>query len=356
MLLTKMAHFTNNTAASKYGIIGCDYYCLVTVKNSDFNHNKGRGIFIYNSSGILITTCMFRGNTVATSGAAVAMRWDGEYQKTVMLTATQMLRSFAHQNTDVGLMEMLQTADQEKFKHNEPGWEINNCTFMENVSGIGGAIAAANITLKLTQSQFVNNHANGTPVSGHGYGGAVWLQESAAYVIGCNFSGNRASFGGGIAAQGEFLLINSSKFINNEATDTEISTGGAINIHLPTQKHFLVMDSVFCENKAYYAGGAIGDYTDGFFTIQESMFQKNSAASGGAIKFSSANITACDFDANIAHWDGGALFSPGNSHIEISFCNFTNNGAYRGGGIYVSENASILCNVCAFHNNTAVFR
>ncbi len=357
VLLIKQSHFFNNTVSGDgvagHGVIGLDRQSIGIMESCDFIKNKGRVIGVFNALSLVVTLCNFHGNIGACGGTGIHMFVEDsrEHQTENVQDSVKHFTARTQQDTGSFIQKTLSGA------RIMPRWDITNCTFVGNTAEWGGAIAAENISLYLAGNHFVNNSAVGPPASGLGDGGAVWLQQSSANMTQCLFDGNSAVYGGGISFSGELLFIHLSNFSENEAGSSTLALGGAIFFRGGERVIVLISSSVFLENKAQNAGGAIAHLlVDGVLTIEGSTFCQNSAESGGAILCPAANIINSTFETNAAESQGGAMVLDKGRQSNISFCNFTSNTAVLGGAIHAGNNASLTCHMCVFHNNAAVSR
>jgi hypothetical protein len=157
------------------------------------------------------------------------------------------------------------------------------------------------VTVSVKKSAFVNNSGMG---SGW-YGGAVlsWLPNPVT------------------------LTFDTVKFDSN----TVDSRGAAIFASSAT--NLTVKNSIFINNTATSAGGAIG--VDGSANVSGSLFSVNSstASSGGAIDFSgsaASTLTNNTFYNNSAR-RGGALYSVSTGGVDVTNCTLVNNHALDAG-------------------------
>ena len=149
-----------------------------------------------------------------------------------------------------------------------------------------------------------------------------------------------------INGNAKYTIINCS-FVNDP------STGGGRSIYNNVEDETLtIINSTFKWNcPIYHVGGAI--YSKGDVSIENSVFENNTAYDGGAIySYGSLDIISSNFTSNRATAsgsDGGAIFAK--SQINVEECNFINNVANQGGAI--RGYAAVLVRACQFMNNTA---
>ena len=165
--------------------------------------------------------------------------------------------------------------------------DVVNCTFEHNFGGTGGGINSHN-GANIFNSTFRNNKAE--------YNGAgIYVINGQTNIINCVFHDNFAKRqGGAIRIQGPTYIENST-FYNNTASLTEgngytgfAGNGGAVRV---TDGDLNIESSVFKNNSAHFAGGAISVGDDSQYStthyqlnINNSTFDGNSAIFGGGIE------------------------------------------------------------------------
>ncbi|MBC8161805.1 MAG: hypothetical protein H7Z42_11355, partial [Roseiflexaceae bacterium] len=236
---------------------------------------------------------------------------------------------------------------------------IKNSSFRDNdaVNSAGGAIHMLQSALSIESTSFTNNTALGkTPADS--LGGAI-------YIDGLGLTDANASF-----------TLTGSVFENNKA----YNAGGAIYINTYENTNSLVIEQTRFSNNAVVAGnraqgGAIGGggtNSSPRVAISRSLFNGNTAkssndpfdGSGGALSFAQTvtlRIENSTFVANRAEGtgkgynaNGGALYIVNHSTpFEIVSSTFANNFAgWVGGAISSSDTGGSLRNTL-FSNNTA---
>jgi hypothetical protein len=123
--------------------------------------------------------------------------------------------------------------------------------------------------------------------------------------------------------------------------------GGMLNIFSnPT-----ITRCSFSGNSATYGGGIYND-AESNPTITNCLFSNNSALDGGGIYnwISSPTITACSFSNNLAN-NGGGIYNVA-ERPKITNCLFSNNSASKGAEIY-NHSSSPTITACSFSNNSA---
>jgi len=197
----------------------------------------------------------------------------------------------------------------------------------------GGAIQATGGSLRITDSEFVDNTAL--------VGGAVAVTYTSLAVTGSTFSGNGASGDGGaiFASYPAGLAIADSTFDDNVA----LGRGGAVFVNgvvgdAATTPLF-ISGSDFTDNSAGNEGGAVfvGSTTNGTtartFGIDDSMFENNTGLVGGAvaIDLGTVEVSASEFNSNHAVGGSGGAIGSGGS-LGVTASSFTGNDASQSGG------------------------
>jgi hypothetical protein len=185
-------------------------------------------------------------------------------------------------------------------------------------------------------------------------GGAIWGYGVELSTLDCVFSSNIASEGGAIYLYAySHWTDHGSVFSSNTAA----GTGGAV---MGWYDNEMILDKTeFYWNSAGYYGGGIAswDYSD--LTVESAVFARNSApdTGGGALFFypvdSSTGVLYVEnsfFEENTAA-DGGALWVGWAGSTALSNNTFERNQASESGGavlVYVSTEASLIGNTfCA---------
>lgn len=248
---------------------------------------------------------------------------------------------------------------------------ISGSRFLKNRAMSGGAVAVGG-KAKFEATAFVDNHADR-------FGGALqlWTEEEQE-IIDCLFERNEAELGGAIVfVDGPLLRIDETRFIGNAAVRGDYGGGGAIfnevgqtdTIHISNslfqhnsgkpfggaimsdRGHLLVETSRFIENEAHAVilgsasvGGAIHSWTDGGdnLSIFDSLFLRNKADTAGAIH-ADGNLwmEGVSVIENVAEgWAGGIdLVHAERAHIENT--TIANNRAEVVGGIHVHAESTL---------------
>ena len=208
---------------------------------------------------------------------------------------------------------------------------LSNVTVSSNQSTeVGGALYNKGILL-VNGSRFLDNQGLGTPVSATS-GAAIYNDGGTATVTNSVFRDNRITStiggGGAIAVAGGNFTIRHSRFENNRARE-----GGAL--YLITGSVVTVTHSTFVANEARH-GGAVA--SGGELQLDYSRLCSNSttAGDGGAIWVLDGDLdmTYSTLDNNVAARHGSAIAC---SAVNLSVIHSTlndNRAGVFGGGIY----------------------
>eukprot|EP00210_Caulerpa_lentillifera_P004308 g4111.t1 len=229
-----------------------------------------------------------------------------------------------------------------------PNVTVKSCAFEDNAAAVGGAIYGTNCEMRISESTFTNNSVLLS-------GGAVFLNERSPRleIQSCTFTNNRATS----------ISINEPSAVFRgalSASNTTIRGGGALFLGTPLE--FLVRDSVFNENSAGSGGGAIRlKYEDSDNPLASSVNASIQNTTFCANNVHYSNITDTESLATTLniHNMGGALFILSQSTIELqlSVANsiFKENSAYGGGAAYIHTASETLQSIrnCRFIGNVA---
>lgn len=264
--------------------LNIDSNCRVVLENLTFKNgysqNHGGAIRLGDNSTLVIRNCIFTNNSVYNSnGGAI----------------------FCRPGTDVDISDSV-------FENNTSIRE-SDLEWVEFKNGMGSVLTMTlNSSLRLVNSIFSNNNAYlSTILVVSYYNGKSNL--STLYVRNCTFENNTA--------------ISNTVLYSDELGKADI------------------IDSVFKNNVAHEGGGIVTLDTATGSTVQNCLFDNNTAIRGGALYIhvfedsysSNVSVTGCNFTNNFAG-TGGAIFSRHGS-VNITGCNFVNNSCEgNGGGVY----------------------
>lgn len=230
-----------------------------------------------------------------------------------------------------------------------PSSVIENCLFVGNraPTGRGGAVCMTVSGNRIVGCAFTNNVAFRD-------GGAVYL---AAAVSNCTFAANKTTIvpaatetygGGAVYVNDENAEIVGCTFTDNESSHL----GGAVR---SSRQIRMLADCTFSNNAALRGPGG-GVYSAGdFLALANCTFADNTSPTNGGAAYTTGYVplmTNCVFRGNRAGSHSGALQCTG--FTKISACSFSNNVAKsRYGALYASSFAKGgTVEGCTFHNNT----
>jgi hypothetical protein len=129
--------------------------------------------------------------------------------------------------------------------------------------GISCIFYGINTTITFERIVFLNGTANDNDL--HGYGGALFLENSTTSIIQSSFLYNKAIFGGAISIQKSIFTIDVGDPSNNSSTNANCSSVSLV--------------TVFTSNVASGSGGAIDIGNNTEATMTNAVFRNNRAAS-----------------------------------------------------------------------------
>ena len=167
-------------------------------------------------------------------------------------------------------------------------------------------------------------------------GGAIWLNNSDATIVGCTFDGCYARFGGAIYGNAAIVLVEDCEFTGNGAS----SGGGAVYLNNSTSTF---LRTVFEGNDAVGNGAGAVLY-NGSSTIADCEFVGNTGnASGGALHVHAitGTIDRTTFVDNLGD-RGGAILFGGTSGLDMDVrdCVMLDNEAISKGGAIFADATS----------------
>ncbi|MFC1800029.1 right-handed parallel beta-helix repeat-containing protein [Candidatus Eisenbacteria bacterium] len=299
---------------------------------------------------VLLTNCVFAGNSVSSYGGAVSVRYG-------QLTIEDCTFIGCSATIGGGAISAI------SWSESAISVAISGCDFLQNRADSGGAIywlgAADGI---VTDCTFSANRAKiggavnakgggivGCRLSGNSatrFGGAIHSGDSLS-IAGCSLSGNTSgSRGGGISCFG-FTAVNACTLVSNTAN----ASGGAIHC---AGCAVTLVDCRMSGNSAP-SGGAIHCDSQSFPEISFSELTASTADYGGAMMLSGGYVHDNVFDHNVAYWHGGGVYitGGGTARLERNVM-YDNEAGYHGGALflYESERDTILSNT--MHGNLAV--
>lgn len=340
----------------------------VTIDNQS---GAGGGVQLYSSS-VTITDSVIADNR-AGKGAAVCC------SEASMLTIENSIVSNNDAAASSTLIQItappvqtvdlvLENSSGAVYLENSTGY-ISQCTFIDNLAGRGGAIAAhSNSLAVVTNAAFMRNRAtesfsvttigiSAPPVyildvttDATGRGGALYTSESRMMVSDCIFDGNVAGSGGGAAITGgSTQQMWNCIFTNNSARDY-VAVSNDMNWTVGGGAVFVNESDLVAENCNFLANDS-GAMSINTTTISNDVLvvvdeQRTIKGVGGAMLFlgSDVQMLGCRLLGNATGYEGGAAYIASNSAVSMSGClvegstceqHATNITAF-GGGLSVS--------------------
>jgi len=195
---------------------------------------------------------------------------------------------------------------------------FTDCTFNQNLYGSAIYSSGDNLTMTVTNSQFINNTQ----------AGGVYIDTNLG---------------------GTYTFINDTFMGNTNPND-----GGAIYLGGVTSSYMSVINCIITNNSAYNSGGIYQD--SGQIMISSSMINGNA---GGGLYFNTLTnviVTNSTIMNNIGGGGVQATCSSSSSLIQFYNVTITGNSGYSSGGVYFYNqnnlNVFTMTN-CVLQNNTA---
>jgi len=223
------------------------------------------------------------------------------------------------------------------------GVTLERCTFRQNEARGGAGLSGyLNANSECVACAFVDNTAWHPLVAGLSSGGGAAIGTAGMMTFrDCQFEGNTAGDGGGLACGGGGITMIDCTFHRNEAWQR----GGGIANHGPM-------------------GRAVAISEDNPI-LARCTFTENTAARGGALDntHSAPTLTDCTFRANVASGTGGAVYTlsgfsrGGGTPVEVAptliGCRFIANRAGRHGAGLCNDNSNTTLVHCLLAGNVA---
>lgn len=340
------------------------------VSNCLFRYNRaasGGGIAALapDGEGLEVDNCIFEQNEATSQCAGVFMR--------DLNTASVKNSTFRNNTTNRGCV----------YPTNGVNIIVENCLFENNTAGanFGGGFFAWQSSYILRNCTFKNNMAtSAAAIYNDGREGGDFVR-----IYDCTFDGNTASnFGAGFYNwQGDYEMKRCT-FINNTANNA----AAIYNDGREFDSEF-VIDSCHFENNRGLSYGGTGLYAwKSRYTLRNSTFRKNEAASTGAAIYNSdstqfsivkcqfsegfsrfgaamanyggqcsGTIDSCAFESNTVQTSGGAVTVGFGAQVAVTNSKFEMNSARFGGAIFCQNDSTRLTiEKCDFLGNSAEVR
>ncbi|MBO7725090.1 MAG: hypothetical protein J6S40_01350, partial [Thermoguttaceae bacterium] len=203
---------------------------------------------------------------------------------------------------------------------------ITGASFTGNTSSSNGGAVYLNTASDsvITDSTFTGNTVTGSNADGTtGNGGAIDSDGGNLTIDGGSFSGNTASENGGaVYVSQDLLTVENVTFTSNSS----VKDGGAIYGDDNAVLH--LTDATFTLNSASSDGGAVR----GVGTVDESMFDRNTAANGeGGAIYSEGSKKNASSGSSVPAPTGND--TPVVKSLRVSNSTFISNSAENGGAI-----------------------
>jgi predicted outer membrane repeat protein len=146
----------------------------------------------------------------------------------------------------------------------------------------------------------------------------------------CTFTGNAAHTAGGVYVAGARPELINCAFLRNAGIVAGAIYVTSSRIGTPLTCEFVIGRCTFADNYARDNGGAIEIGYGNPVTIEDTVFIRNSAKTGGAIFVSTsgtASMRNCRVIDNKASEAGGAIYSAVGKELEIASCTIFGNSA-----------------------------
>jgi hypothetical protein len=191
---------------------------------------------------------------------------------------------------------------------------------------LGGGLAAAGTLLMINSTVADNRLLAASAPSLEFAGGGIWVFEQTQ-ITGSTVTGNSVKVG-----------------------STPLGKGGGISVHLLRDSDDVLLDRSVVElNIADEGGGIDSSAPNSKLAVRNSTINGNVATSNGAGIFNQGVLTVTNstFYFNVANKDGGGLYNANRAHVDS--VTFNNNGADinadnigDGGGIFVLTTATLF--------------
>lgn len=336
--------FSDNSA-TRGGAISVDINTDISIVDATFVRNaatdgNGGAIDVEQGLGqgdVLLGGLLFDQNTSTNEGGAVSVAADS------IVTITDVTATRNSAGVFGGAVALNAPAGTEvKFT-------IDGSTFDDNTSPRGGALFVDDGNGSVTESSFDANSADGNA------GGAIRLKGTSFALTDSNVTSNTATFGGGGLFSEEASVV---EIINSTFSDNNARSGGAIRAF---EGQLTVVGGEFSDNSAE-EGGAISVSLSDDLSITNAAFLGNEASvgDGGAIGVQFGDIGSGSvlvdnsmFDRNSAAEDGGAVRLRGAEIGAFRSITATNNAAGGQGGAISVESSSMTLSNSSLLDNTA---
>gem|GEM_PF-3071032 len=339
-MVVSNSQFSKNKMGDE-GTIEGNHYCDLNLTNCSFDSSsaiEGAAVAFYQSNNpVTITGCSFTNNITEAGGGALMLYCSVAINNCSFKnnSSSQGGAATFYNKAVIQKSQFIANSSRDNgsaiYYYSDSILVVDSCTFSNNVCAGGNYCQGSAINvigpLKLTNSTFNNNYA--------GSGGALVIPSGDAYIDNCQFNSNstytnNTGYGGTIDFGSGKLYLTNSSINGGRATD-----GGAIDLEIGSA---FISNCTFSNDTAFY-GGAIanGDsliienskfinnkgmqwysqpsqgavlWRPSYFKISNSLFLNNSADINGAIYAYSTKenyIISCSFSGNKS--DSGAIYN-----------------------------------------------
>lgn len=221
---------------------------------------------------------------------------------------------------------------------------VSDCTISGNIAeGQGGGIVNDNQYFSLTGGTISGNSSSGNGGGLMNYGNAT--------ITDCTISGNTTSkLGGGLFNIARRTLSLSGCTVSDNSAPTG-NGGGLFTLGLAT-----IDDGLFDSNSAQNGGGIFNDVT-GALGLSDCTLSGNTATGngGGVSNYGQVTLSGSTLQSNVAANLGGALYNSGGGLNGLYNCTINANTAANGGGIANGgrNETALKLSDCTVSSNTA---
>jgi len=329
---------------------------------------NGGVMYIDGYPAVEIDFCTFSSNRASDSGGAIYIT-NIAAQDSIQITNTVFTSNKVEEGSGGAICSYgskLHLQDNQ-FGLNTAGYPLDTNVSPGADGFCGGAVALITNELSAVEHTIIDNqfHAN----SAASIGGSIYAKAVALQASGNDFMNSRSlgvdkdgvcsdSYGGGaigIVDEAD-AQINDNTFVSNYAY-----SGGAIHIN---NSAAYIADNTFTGNKAQFGGAVqiINVGTDNILT--RNLFNANGTVDstnceiGGAIRAKNCNplteISLSKFVNNSSSGRGGAIAIEGSSGLTLLNNLISNNSAETGGGLYLNHSeVSLYSNTIAHNSGSA---
>ena len=238
---------------------------------------------------------------------------------------------------------------------NNANLNISNIKFTLVPASISDALILNNANLLINTSEFNNIKVTSSK------GVIQNIKGATLNVNGTTFKSSSSTYGV-ISSNGE-LLVNNSRFLDNDVSSSTGSASAAITAY----NKATISNSQFKNNKAAIGGAVYVMYSytnlvNPVVDIVNCTFDENGASGsygdGAAVRCSgnqvTLTITNSTFNKNTANRYGGAVYTQGS--VTINQCVFTDNSASAGDAIYAYGGTTSVENSIILEDGNAISR